>query len=78
MMPQPMRGCSVSGHDEGVRCRTTTRVRREGRAEAAFWRSAVWLPAAAARVADRPAGIGLTIDATRPIGMETALSMARL
>ncbi len=31
-----------------------TRVRWKGRAEAAFWRSAVWLPAEAARVA----GIG--------------------
>ena len=47
------------------------------RAEAAFWRSAVWLPAEAARAADRPAGIG-PADATLPIGMETALSMARL
>jgi hypothetical protein len=54
-----------------------TRVRRKGRADAAFWRSAAWLPAEAARAADRFAGIGPT-DATLPIRMETALSMARL
>ena len=47
------------------------------KAEAAFWRSAVWPPTEAARAADRFAGIGPT-DATLPIGMETALSMARL
>jgi len=43
---------------------SATRVTRKGGAEAAFWRSAVWLPAEAARVADRLAGIGPT-DATR-------------
>ena len=42
-------------------------ARSYDRAEAAFWRSAVWLAA----------GIGPT-DAGLPIGMETALSVARL
>ena len=37
--------------------------RKVERAEAAFWRSAVWLPAEAARAADRRAGICPT-DAT--------------
>ena len=50
---------------------------QNGKAEAAFWRSAVWLPAEAARAPDRPAGIG-PADATRPIKMETALPMGRL
>ena len=44
----------------------TSSARKAERAEAAFWRSAVWLPAEAARAADRPAGIGPT-DATLPI-----------
>ena len=47
----------------------------EGRAEAAFWRSAVWLPAEAAvrRIALRASALQMPL----PIGM-TVLSMARL
>ena len=54
-----------------------TNARKADRAEAAFWRSAVWLPAEAAGVPERPAGIGPT-DPTLPIGMETPFSMAQL
>jgi hypothetical protein len=46
-------------------------ARKADRAEAAFWRSAVWLPAEAARAADRPAAWAPT-DATLPTGLETA------
>jgi len=46
----------------------------KGRAEAAFWSSAVWLPAEAAGVAEHPAGNGPT-DTALSIAMETAFSM---
>ena len=76
-----IRRLRFTGRDQNAKAPGTRvlkmRVRRKGRAKAAFWRSAVWLLAEAARAADRPAGIG-PADAPLPIGMEAALLMARL